>query len=316
MRVRNKRVLKNGVTAGYVQQKDGSWKWKFIGGSKKTTKRKTTAKKGGMMAALKRVGRSIPGVRGFIPNSNTENNKQNNINNANRLNNGNHVIAHNGRMNATQSNRNNTVNRARVVNNTVNRIRVNSNTGRLYYRINENFGNPPPVPLRRKNRNKLLQNKANAESKKMENLQRQENEKIAKELANKQIFWAASNNSLRRESKNTIGNRAIRTRDRAITNGRANANTRANVYKNQLAKKGKKRRQGKKLQGIMASLNQGQLGRAGKAQPRQRRTANRNSATANKNNTNGSTRPINSALRRTIQKKKRKQTKKKTYNWS
>ena len=53
MRVRNKRVLKNGTVAGYVQQKDGSWKWRFIGGSKKTTKKKTTTKKrGGMLRAI------------------------------------------------------------------------------------------------------------------------------------------------------------------------------------------------------------------------------------------------------------------------
>ena len=109
---------------------------------------------------------------------------------------------------------------------------------------------------------------------------------------------------------NTIGNRAIRYRDRARTNGRANANTRANIHKNQPAKKGKKRRQGKKLQSIMASLNQGQLGRAGKAQPRQRRIANRNSATANRN-----TGASNAILGRTTQRKKRKPTRK-TFNWS
>ena len=41
MLVKGKRVLKNGVTAGYVRQENGSWKWKFIGGSKNTTKKKT-----------------------------------------------------------------------------------------------------------------------------------------------------------------------------------------------------------------------------------------------------------------------------------
>ena len=35
MRVKGKRVLKNGVVAGYVKQKDGSWKWRFLGGPKK-----------------------------------------------------------------------------------------------------------------------------------------------------------------------------------------------------------------------------------------------------------------------------------------
>ena len=35
MRIKGKRILKNGVLAGYVQQKDGSWKWRFISGPKK-----------------------------------------------------------------------------------------------------------------------------------------------------------------------------------------------------------------------------------------------------------------------------------------
>tara|TARA_Y100000591_G_C21737771_1_gene647603 strand:+ start:112 stop:831 length:720 start_codon:yes stop_codon:yes gene_type:complete len=33
--VRGKRILKNGVLAGYVKQKDGSWKWRFISGPRK-----------------------------------------------------------------------------------------------------------------------------------------------------------------------------------------------------------------------------------------------------------------------------------------
>lgn len=33
--IKNKKILKNGTIAGYVKQKDGSWKWQFI---KKTTK--------------------------------------------------------------------------------------------------------------------------------------------------------------------------------------------------------------------------------------------------------------------------------------
>ena len=39
MRVKGKRVLKNGVTAGYVRQEDGSWKWRFLSGPKKSRKR-------------------------------------------------------------------------------------------------------------------------------------------------------------------------------------------------------------------------------------------------------------------------------------
>ena len=39
MRVKGKRVLKNGVTAGYVKQEDGSWKWRFLSGPKKSRKR-------------------------------------------------------------------------------------------------------------------------------------------------------------------------------------------------------------------------------------------------------------------------------------
>lgn len=39
MRVKGKRVLKNGVTAGYVKQEDGSWKWRFLSGPKKSKKR-------------------------------------------------------------------------------------------------------------------------------------------------------------------------------------------------------------------------------------------------------------------------------------
>ena len=39
MRVKGKRVLKNGVTAGYVKQEDGSWRWRFLSGPKKSRKR-------------------------------------------------------------------------------------------------------------------------------------------------------------------------------------------------------------------------------------------------------------------------------------
>ena len=42
MKVRGKRTLKNGATAGYVKQSDGSWKWRFIKGSGKS---KTKIKK-------------------------------------------------------------------------------------------------------------------------------------------------------------------------------------------------------------------------------------------------------------------------------
>lgn len=35
MRVRNKRILKNGVLAGYVLQKDGTWKFRFLKGKRK-----------------------------------------------------------------------------------------------------------------------------------------------------------------------------------------------------------------------------------------------------------------------------------------
>lgn len=39
MRVKGKRVLKNGVTAGYIRQEDGSWRWRFLSGPKKSRKR-------------------------------------------------------------------------------------------------------------------------------------------------------------------------------------------------------------------------------------------------------------------------------------
>lgn len=32
MKVKGKRVLKNGVLAGYVRQNDGTWKWRFLKG--------------------------------------------------------------------------------------------------------------------------------------------------------------------------------------------------------------------------------------------------------------------------------------------
>lgn len=35
MKIKGKRVLKNGTTAGYIKQKDGSWKWRFITGPRK-----------------------------------------------------------------------------------------------------------------------------------------------------------------------------------------------------------------------------------------------------------------------------------------
>jgi len=35
MKIKGKRILKNGVLAGYVLQKDGSWKWSFLKGGKK-----------------------------------------------------------------------------------------------------------------------------------------------------------------------------------------------------------------------------------------------------------------------------------------
>jgi hypothetical protein len=31
-KVKGKRILKNGVTAGYVRQKDGSWRFRFLKG--------------------------------------------------------------------------------------------------------------------------------------------------------------------------------------------------------------------------------------------------------------------------------------------
>ena len=36
-KIKGKRILKNGVTAGYVLQKDGTYKWKFL---KRTNKNK------------------------------------------------------------------------------------------------------------------------------------------------------------------------------------------------------------------------------------------------------------------------------------
>ena len=38
MKTKNVRTLKNGVTAGYVLQKDGTWKWRFLTGPTKTKK--------------------------------------------------------------------------------------------------------------------------------------------------------------------------------------------------------------------------------------------------------------------------------------
>ena len=45
-KVKGKRILKNGVTAGYVRQKDGSWRFRFLKGSKK----KNLIKKGGRIS--------------------------------------------------------------------------------------------------------------------------------------------------------------------------------------------------------------------------------------------------------------------------
>lgn len=48
MKVKGKRTLKNGAVAGYVEQKDGTYKWRIIKGpnkSKKKTEKKS--KKGG-----------------------------------------------------------------------------------------------------------------------------------------------------------------------------------------------------------------------------------------------------------------------------
>ena len=33
MNIKGKRILSNGVIAGYIKQSDGSWKWRFIGHS-------------------------------------------------------------------------------------------------------------------------------------------------------------------------------------------------------------------------------------------------------------------------------------------
>lgn len=49
MRVKGKQILKNGVVAGYVLQKDGTWKWRFIKGPSK--------KKGGVNNRLNNNGR-------------------------------------------------------------------------------------------------------------------------------------------------------------------------------------------------------------------------------------------------------------------
>lgn len=49
MRVKGKRILKNGAVAGYVLQKDGTWKWRFIKGPSK--------KKGGVNNRLNNNGR-------------------------------------------------------------------------------------------------------------------------------------------------------------------------------------------------------------------------------------------------------------------
>ena len=39
MRVKNKRVLKNGAVGGYVQQSDGSYRWRIISGPSSSTRR-------------------------------------------------------------------------------------------------------------------------------------------------------------------------------------------------------------------------------------------------------------------------------------
>ena len=37
MRVKNKRILKNGAVGGYVQQSDGSYRWRIISGPSSST---------------------------------------------------------------------------------------------------------------------------------------------------------------------------------------------------------------------------------------------------------------------------------------
>lgn len=39
MEIKNKRILKNGTLAGYVKQKDGSWRFRFISSKKKRRKK-------------------------------------------------------------------------------------------------------------------------------------------------------------------------------------------------------------------------------------------------------------------------------------
>lgn len=46
MKIKGKRILKNGVTAGYVKQKDGSWRFRFLkGAGRKETKRQEESRK-------------------------------------------------------------------------------------------------------------------------------------------------------------------------------------------------------------------------------------------------------------------------------
>ena len=48
MKTKNVRTLKNGATAGYVLQKGGTWKWRFLTGpTKKRTKNNKTKKQSG-----------------------------------------------------------------------------------------------------------------------------------------------------------------------------------------------------------------------------------------------------------------------------
>jgi len=45
MNIKGKRILSNGTVAGYVKQKDGTWKWKFLKGGVKPSKRKISKSK-------------------------------------------------------------------------------------------------------------------------------------------------------------------------------------------------------------------------------------------------------------------------------
>jgi len=53
MKIKGKRILKNGVVAGYVLQKNGTWRWRFIKGPSK--------KKGGQNIQQGRLHKLING---------------------------------------------------------------------------------------------------------------------------------------------------------------------------------------------------------------------------------------------------------------